>query len=135
MNYPTETTIPQEAIEKTMQSFKKDYIPLDVLIDEKGEQMVSNASAGENGSISEQALSSHLSHIINDRILSDLTDREQEIIKLRFGIGQKFDHTLEEIGQEFNLSRERIRQILEVALHKIRAPKQMMLLKDFVNPN
>ncbi len=131
----TETTIPREAIEKIMQSFKKDYIPLDVLIDEKGEQMVSNASAGENGSISEQALSSHLSHIINDRVLSDLTDREQEIIKLRFGIGQKFDHTLEEIGQEFNLSRERIRQILEVALHKIRAPKQMMLLKDFVNPN
>ena len=131
----TETTIPQETIDKIMQSFKKDYIPLDVLIDEKGEQLVNSASAGEQGSISEQALSSHLSHIINDQVLSDLTDREQEIIKLRFGIGQKFDHTLEEIGQEFDLSRERIRQILEVALHKIRAPKQMMLLKDFVNPN
>ena len=130
-----ETTIPLEAIEKIMQGFKKDYIPLDVLIDEKGEQMLSNASGGENGSVSEQALASHLSHIINDLVLSDLTDREQAIIKLRFGIGQKYDRTLEEIGEEFNLSRERIRQILEVALHKIRAPKQMMLLKDFVNPN
>jgi RNA polymerase primary sigma factor len=130
-----ETTIPQDAIEKIMQSFKKDYIPLDVLIDEKGEQIVNNAYGAEDGSIADQALSSHLSHIINDMVLADLTDREQEIVKLRFGIGQKYDHTLEEIGREFNLSRERIRQILEVALHKIRAPKQMMLLKDFVNPN
>jgi RNA polymerase primary sigma factor len=131
-----ETTIPTDAIEKIMQNFKKDYIPLDVLIDEKGEQTVSTAAVGENGcSIADRALSSHLSHIINDLVLSDLSDREQEIIKLRFGIGQKYDHTLEEIGQEFNLSRERIRQILELALHKIRAPKQMVLLKDFVNPN
>ena len=106
-----------------------------MLIDEKGEQIVNNAYGAEDGSIANQALSSHLSHIINDMVLADLTDREQEIVKLRFGIGQKYDHTLEEIGREFNLSRERIRQILEVALHKIRAPKQMMLLKDFVNPN
>ena len=118
-----------------MQNFKKDYIPLDVLIEENGEQMVNPAAAGENGSVSDRTLSSHLSHIINDLVLSELSDREQEIIKMRFGIGQKYDHTLEEIGQEFNLSRERIRQILELALHKIRAPKQMMLLKDFVNPN
>ena len=130
-----ETTIPTDAIEKIMQNFKKDYIPLDVLIDEKGEQMVSTAAVNENDSIADRVLSSHLSHIINDLVLSDLSDREQEIIKLRFGIGQKYDHTLEEIGQEFNLSRERIRQILELALHKIRAPKQMVLLKDFVNPN
>ena len=130
-----ETTIPAEAIEKIMQNVKKDYIPLDVLIEEKGEQMVSTVTVGENGSIADRTLSSHLSHIINDLVLSDLSDREQEIIKMRFGIGQKYDHTLEEIGQEFNLSRERIRQILELALHKIRAPKQMMLLKDFVNPN
>lgn len=130
-----ETTIPAEVIEKIMQNVKKDYIPLDVLIDEKGEQMVNSVAVGENGSISDRTISSHLSHIINDLVLSDLSDREQEIIKMRFGIGQKYDHTLEEIGQEFNLSRERIRQILELALHKIRAPKQMMLLKDFVNPN
>jgi RNA polymerase primary sigma factor len=130
-----ETTIPTDAIERIMQNFKKDYIPLDVLVDEKGDHMVSTVGVGENGSITDRALSSHLSHIINDLVLSDLSEREQEIIKLRFGIGQKYDHTLEEIGQEFNLSRERIRQILELALHKIRAPKQMMLLKDFVNPN
>jgi RNA polymerase primary sigma factor len=130
-----ETTIPTETIEKIMQNFKKDYIPLDVLIDENGEQMVGAPGVAEDGSIADRALSSHLSAIINERVLSDLSQREQEIIKLRFGIGQKYDHTLEEIGQEFNLSRERIRQILELALHKIRAPKQMMLLKDFVNPN
>ena len=64
-----------------------------------------------------------------------ITPREREIIKLRFGIGKEYDHTLEEIGQEFNLSRERIRQVLEVALNKLRNPKRMMKLKDFIDFN
>ena len=129
-----ETKIPLEHIEKTMQCYK-DSIPLDVLIDEKGEHVVNPSIPDEAASLTDQAISADLSHIINDVVLSDLTQREQEIVKLRFGIGENADHTLEEIGKAFDLSRERIRQILEMALHKIRTPKQMMLLKDFVNPN
>ncbi len=129
-----ETKIPLEHIEKTMQCYK-DSIPLDVLIDEKGEHVVNPSIPDEAVSLTDQAISADLSDIINNVVLSDLTQREQEIVKLRFGIGVNADHTLEEIGEAFNLSRERIRQILEMALHKIRTPKQMVLLKDFVNPN
>ena len=117
-----------------MQCFK-DYLPIDVLIDEKGEHSINPSLADESVSLTEKAISADLSHLINNVVLSDLTQREQEIVKLRFGIGDHTDHTLEEIGREFNLSRERIRQILEMALHKIRTPKQMVVLKDFINPN
>jgi RNA polymerase primary sigma factor len=129
-----ETNIPLEHIEKTMQCYK-DSVPLDVLIDEKGDQVVNPSIPDDGVSLTDQAISADLSHIINDVVLSDLTQREQEIVKLRFGIGENADHTLEEIGKAFDLSRERIRQILEMALHKIRTPKQMGILKDFVNPN
>jgi len=129
-----ETKIPLEHIEKTMQCYK-DSVPLDVLIDEKGDQVVNPSIPDEGASLADKAISADLSHIINNVVLSDLTHREQEIVKLRFGIGENADHTLEEIGKAFDLSRERIRQILEMALHKIRTPKQMVILRDFVNPN
>jgi RNA polymerase primary sigma factor len=67
--------------------------------------------------------------------MSDLTDRERDIVRLRFGIGDEHDHTLEEIGRTFNLSRERIRQILETALRKMRTPEQLTLLREFANAN
>jgi RNA polymerase primary sigma factor len=67
-----------------------------------------------------------------DGTLSDLTQREKEIIKLRFGIGKNHDHTLEEIGWQLDLTRERIRQILDGAINKLRTPEHMMELKDFI---
>ena len=134
MEIAQETNIPLESIQKVMGSFK-DSIPLDTLTEEKGEGIIKPSLDHETISVLEQVISSNLSHTINNLILSDLTQREREIVKLRFGIGEKHDHTLEEIGKEFNLSRERIRQILEGALGKLRSPKSMMKLKDFINPN
>jgi len=64
-----------------------------------------------------------------------LPQREQAILKLRFGIGESHNHSLEEIGRKFNLSRERIRQILEEALKKLRNPQSLNQLKDFIEPN
>ncbi|MBD5222254.1 MAG: RNA polymerase sigma factor RpoD/SigA [Bacteroidales bacterium] len=61
-----------------------------------------------------------------DRALSCLTEREQEIIKLFFGIGRK-ELTLEEIGHEFNLTRERVRQIKEKAIRKLRSQHNQLL--------
>jgi RNA polymerase primary sigma factor len=51
---------------------------------------------------------------------------------LRFGIGEKRDHTLEEVGQDFNVTRERIRQIEEKALRKLKHPSRSEKLKSFV---
>jgi len=128
-----ETNTPLESIEKVIQSFK-DPIYIDDFIEEKGGSVVNPYLDRETISIVDQVTSSNLSHI-TDGILSDLTQREREIIKLRFGIGKEHDHTLEEIGGEFHLSRERIRQILEVALNKLRNPKHMIKLKDFMDFN
>ena len=65
------------------------------------------------------------------KLLSTLTPREEKILRMRFGIGEKSDHTLEEVGQDFNLTRERIRQIEAKALEKLRVPKRSESLKPF----
>jgi len=66
------------------------------------------------------------------RVLSTLTPREEKVLRMRFGIGEKSDHTLEEVGQDFAVTRERIRQIEAKALRKLRHPSRAKKLKSFV---
>jgi RNA polymerase primary sigma factor len=65
-------------------------------------------------------------------VLESLTERETKVLKLRFGIGDGRDHTLEEVGQQFEVTRERIRQIEAKALRKLRHPTRSKKLKSFV---
>lgn len=66
------------------------------------------------------------------KVMSTLTKREEKVLRMRFGIGIKSDHTLEEVGQEFGVTRERIRQIEAKALRKLRHPSRSKRLKTFV---
>jgi len=66
-------------------------------------------------------------------VLSTLTDREEKIIRLRFGIGEKAEYTLEEIGKQFNVSRERIRQIEKKALNRLRHSSRREKLRFFLD--
>ncbi|MDO8955725.1 MAG: sigma factor-like helix-turn-helix DNA-binding protein, partial [Deltaproteobacteria bacterium] len=66
------------------------------------------------------------------RVLSTLSKREEKIMRLRFGIGEKHDHTLEEVGQDFDLTRERIRQIQDKALRKLKHSSRANKLKSFI---
>jgi RNA polymerase primary sigma factor len=66
------------------------------------------------------------------KVLSTLTPREEKVLRMRFGIGEKSDHTLEEVGQDFEVTRERIRQIEAKALRKLRHPSRSKQLKSFV---
>lgn len=66
------------------------------------------------------------------RVLATLTPREERVLRMRFGIGEESDHTLEEVGQDFNVTRERIRQIEAKALRKLRHPSRSTKLKTFV---
>ncbi len=66
-------------------------------------------------------------------ILSTLTPREEKVLRMRFGIGEKSDHTLEEVGQDFFVTRERIRQIEAKALRKLRHPSRSKLLKSYID--
>src|SRR4029079_15586749 len=66
------------------------------------------------------------------RVLSTLTPREEKVLRMRFGIGEESDHTLEEVGQDFNVTRARIRQIEAKARRKLRHPSRSVKLKAFI---
>jgi RNA polymerase primary sigma factor len=69
---------------------------------------------------------------MTDQLLKTLTPREEKVIKMRFGIGDGSEHTLEEVGQNFAVTRERIRQIEAKALRKLRHPSRSRKLKAFL---
>ena len=71
-------------------------------------------------------------HEQTKKVLSSLTPREEKVLRLRFGIGEKADHTLEEVGQDFDVTRERIRQIEAKALRKLRHPSRSKKLRTFI---
>ena len=65
-------------------------------------------------------------------MLGTLTEREGKVLRLRFGLDDGRQRTLEEVGKEFNVTRERIRQIEAKALRKLRHPSRSKKLKDFL---
>ena len=64
-------------------------------------------------------------------VMSDLTDREEKVLRLRYGIGDGKPRTLEEVGKEFGVTRERIRQIEAKAIRKLRHPTRQKKLDDY----
>jgi len=69
---------------------------------------------------------------MTEQVLNTLTPREERIIKMRFGLEDGTEHTLEEVGQNFGVTRERIRQIEAKALRKLRHPSRNRRLRAFV---
>ncbi len=84
--------------------------------------VISPVEAVINGNLEEQTR----------RVLKTLTPREEKVLRMRFGIGEKSDHTLEEVGQDFDVTRERIRQIEAKALRKLRHPSRSKQLRSFI---
>ena len=80
---------------------------------------------------SELAIQSNLRDTTG-RVLQTLTDREENVLRMRFGIGLHSDHTLEEVGRQFHVTRERIRQIEAKALRKLRHPTRSRKLRSFL---
>jgi RNA polymerase primary sigma factor len=67
-----------------------------------------------------------------EKILSTLSEREAQIIRLRFGIGTGYPRTLEEVGRIFNVTRERVRQIEAKAIRKLRHPSRSRPLREYL---
>ncbi len=86
-------------------------------------RVVSPANAVVNMNLQEQTR----------KVLATLTPREEKVLRMRFGIGEKSDHTLEEVGQNFDVTRERIRQIEAKALRKLRHPSRSKRLRGFMD--
>ncbi|MDO4557807.1 MAG: sigma-70 family RNA polymerase sigma factor, partial [Planctomycetia bacterium] len=70
-----------------------------------------------------------------DRLLRTLTEREREIIRLRYGLGDGYSYTLEEVGRIFRITRERVRQIEAKAVKKLQSPQRTKLLTGFLDPD
>jgi RNA polymerase primary sigma factor len=81
----------------------------------------------------ESAIRTNLAELTH-KVLASLTPREEQIVRMRFGIGQKSECTLEEVGKLFAVTRERIRQIEEKALAKLRQTGRSRILKSFIEP-
>ena len=117
---------------KKVQKISKEPISLETPIGEEEDsslgdfiedkKIISPADAVMSVTLSEQTRS----------VLSTLTPREEKVLRMRFGIGEKSDHTLEEVGQDFFVTRERIRQIEAKALRKLRHPSRAKLLKAYL---
>jgi len=118
---------------KKVQKISKEPISLETPIGEEEDsslgdfiedkKIISPADAVMSITLSEQTRS----------VLATLTPREEKVLRMRFGIGEKSDHTLEEVGQDFFVTRERIRQIEAKALRKLRHPSRAKLLKSYVD--
>jgi RNA polymerase primary sigma factor len=67
-----------------------------------------------------------------EAVLSTLSEREQKVLRMRFGISTGFDHTLEEVGRVLGVTRERVRQIEAKAIKKLRHPKRSKALVSFI---
>jgi RNA polymerase primary sigma factor len=82
-------------------------------------------------SAADAVISMHLA-VQTRKVLATLTPREEKVLRMRFGIGEKAEHTLEEVGQDFDVTRERIRQIEAKALLKLRRSSRSLYLKSFI---
>lgn len=116
---------------KEAYSWMKDTSSLDVVVGDDEDTTVGSFIEDESVADSFMNIEDDERKEAVQNILNTLTDREQLIIKNRFGIGMNRAKTLDEIGKELNLSRERVRQIEAAALKKLRNPRRAALLKEF----
>jgi RNA polymerase primary sigma factor len=123
--------IPLEKVRKVLK-IAKEPISLETPIGEEEDSHLGDF-------IEDKTTASPVDQVINvdlaeqvDKVLRSLTEREQRVLRMRFGIGEKTDHTLEEVGQDFDVTRERIRQIEAKALRKLRHPSRSKRLRTFM---
>ncbi len=127
-----EMEIDEAKVEHIMK-IKQDISSLDASIrDDEEESVLSDFIEDEDTITPEESATGQLLKEQVKDMLSALTEREQKIIKLRFGLEDGKQHTLEEVGQEFSVTRERIRQIEAKALAKLRKHKDARKLHDYI---
>ncbi len=121
--------IPLHDVEKIL-NLIEEPISLDMSIGEEDSTLEDLIPDDKSLSPSDSLLEKDLTHQIR-KLLSGLSPREEKILRLRFGIGEDGECTLEEIGRQFGLSRERIRQIEAKALERLRDPKRYKEIKEY----
>ena len=110
----------------------QDPLPLDTRIDGiEGHAMVEFIAVEQPGNPLDAAINRDAAEKIR-KLLATLSPREERVLRMRYGIGEKSDHTLDDISRDFSLTRERIRQIEARALQKLRHPRHRRRLQNFI---
>lgn len=103
---------------------------LDVAVDDDGETCIGDLIADESILTPYQSLAKEANRQIVENVLSTLSTKEADILRMRFGIGSDRAMTLEEVGQHYGVTRERIRQVENKAIRKLRSPLRVRMLKE-----
>ena len=122
--------LPLDRVQRVVRIIQ-DPISLETPVGENGDGMLGELVADPQAiSPADAVEASHL-RTQTERMLATLSPREERVLRLRFGIGERADHTLEEVGQQMAVTRERIRQIEAKAIRKLRHPARRKHLRDF----
>ena len=124
--------LPLEKVRKVLK-IAKEPISLETPIGEEEDSHLGDFIEDKNAVNPQDAIVNQNMTEQTRTVLSSLTPREEKVIRMRYGIGEKSDHTLEEVGQHFNVTRERIRQIEYKTLQKLRHPSRSKKLKSFAD--
>ncbi len=124
--------MPLDRVRKVMK-IAKEPISLETPVGDEEDSSIGDFIEDVNALLpTDAAIQSNL-RATTTKILSSLTPREERVLRMRFGIGNNSDHTLEEVGQQFAVTRERIRQIEAKALRKLKHPTRSRKLKSFLD--
>jgi RNA polymerase primary sigma factor len=124
--------MPLEKVRKTLK-IAREPLSLETPIGDEGDSNLGDLIEDKNAIPPiDAAIQSNLRETTT-RLLASLTPREERIVRMRFGLGMKSDHTLEEVGKQFSVTRERIRQIEAKALRKLRHPSRSRELRSFLD--
>ncbi len=129
-----EMKIPVERVAE-IQKISQEPVSLETPIGEEEDSHLGDFIMDEKVPVPAEAASASILREELLKVLETLTDREQRVLRLRFGLDDSKQRTLEEVGKEFNVTRERIRQIEAKALRKLRHPTRSKKLKDFLEEN
>jgi RNA polymerase primary sigma factor len=122
--------MPVDKVRKIMK-IAKEPISLETPVGEEGDSLLGDFIEDKEAPVPhDEMVNNDLTGHMNE-VLSTLSEREEKVLRMRFGIGEQKDHTLEEVGAYFKVTRERIRQIEAKALRKLRHPKRCKKLKTF----
>ena len=127
-----ELDMPVERVREIMK-ISQDPVSLETPIGEEEDSHLGDFIQDNNVEVTADAATYTLLHERLMDVLSTLTEREQKVLRLRFGLDDGRPRTLEEVGRQFNVTRERIRQIEAKALRKLRHPSRSKILKDYLD--